>query len=229
MALIEETGWPRLLQFIGHEFRNAVGVVKGHATMLRSGRGGPLTDMQRFMSSEIEKVADRMLVILADMSAVAAIESGRATFKLNPVDLRRVLSDAIASLPVDESRNAEVILASGNGAIQVSGDETRLKSAFTSIFWALRRELASSDQLLVRSRKGEFRGSAAEWITVADPEQIEELETATPETLTEFNEYRGGCGLSLAVARRVIDGHGGALWSPGQGTKAGAVVALPRS
>ena len=32
----------------------------------------------------------------------------------------------------------------------------------------------------------------------------------------------------LVVARRVIDAHGGALWSPSDGTKAAAVLVLPR-
>jgi hypothetical protein len=105
----------------------------------------------------------------------------------------------------------------------------RLKAAFGSLLYALRRELVTSNQLIVKERQAEFRGRPASWIAVADAEHIGELEAATPETLTVFDEWRGGCGLSLAVARRVIEGHGGAIWSAGQGIKAGAVVVLPRS
>jgi signal transduction histidine kinase len=47
--------------------------------------------------------------------------------------------------------------------------------------------------------------------------------------LTTFDEWRGGCGLSLAVARRVIVQHGGQLWSPASGAKAAAVVVLPHA
>jgi signal transduction histidine kinase len=229
MTMPEETGWPRLLQFLGHELRNSLTVIAGYPKIMLGGRGGPLTDMQRFMVGELDKVATRMLVLLTEISDVAAMESGRATFKSGTVDLRRVLSDAIAALPAEESYSAEIVLGTGDGAIQVTGDETRLRTAFTSLFRALRRELTDGNQLLVRSRAGQFRGRRAEWIAIGDPLRIAALEAATAETLTEFDEYRGGTGLSLAVARRVIDHHGGALWSPGQGTKAGAVVALPRS
>jgi signal transduction histidine kinase len=45
--------------------------------------------------------------------------------------------------------------------------------------------------------------------------------------LGPFDEWRGGVGLSLAVARRVIEGHGGQIWSPVADAKAGAVLALP--
>ena len=229
MTTPEETGWPKLLQFLGHELRNMLTVLAGYPRMLLSGRGGPLTEMQRFMVTELEKTAGRLKVLLDEVSDVAAMESGRTTFTSASLDLRRVMSDAIAALPEDDSYKAEVVLGAGDGAIQVSGDETRLRTAFTALFWSLRRELTESNQLLVRSRMGQFRGKPAEWIAIGDPLRITALESATAETLTEFNECRGGAGLRLAVARRVIDHHGGALWSPGQGTKTGAVVAFPRS
>ena len=99
----------------------------------------------------------------------------------------------------------------------------------TQVLYALRRELVSSNELFVRERGGEFRGKPASWVAIGDAEHIGGLETATSESLATFDEWRGGCGLSLAVSRRIIDGHGGAMWSPAESTKAGAVVALPRS
>lgn len=229
MTTPEDTGWPRLLQFLGHELRNSLTVISGYPRMLLGGRGGPLTDTQRFMVTELDKVAAKMLGLLAEVSDVAAMESGRAAFASAPVDLRRILADAIAALPADDSYSATVVLGNGDRPMQVTGDEPRLKAAFTSLFWALRRELTDSTQLLVRSREAPFRGKPAEWIAIGDANGITALEAAAPETLTEFNECRAGSGLRLAVARRVIDHHGGAVWSPGMDAKAAAVVVLPRS
>jgi signal transduction histidine kinase len=43
-----------------------------------------------------------------------------------------------------------------------------------------------------------------------------------------FDEWRGGMGLALPVARRVIDAHGGALWSAEGGhSKAACALRLP--
>ena len=229
MTTPEETGWPRLLQFLGHELRNMQTVLSGYPRMLLSGRGGPLTDMQRFMVTELEKTSGRMLVLVTEISNIAALDSGRTIFKSTPVDLRHVLSEAIAAVPADASSSAEIVLGTDDRVIQVSGDEKWLITAFTSLLWALRRELLDSRQLLVRSREGLFRNKPAEWVAIGDPNAIGAVEAATPETLTEFNECRGGAGLSLALARRVFDHHGGGLWSPGQDTKAAAVVVLARA
>jgi K+-sensing histidine kinase KdpD len=51
---------------------------------------------------------------------------------------------------------------------------------------------------------------------------IEKACAATP----PFDEWRGGTGLALPVARRIIEGHGGALWSA-DGTRAASAFRLP--
>jgi signal transduction histidine kinase len=41
-----------------------------------------------------------------------------------------------------------------------------------------------------------------------------------------LNEYRGGLGLGLPIARRVIEQAGGRVWSLGEGKRLGAVTVL---
>lgn len=228
MATPTENGWPQLLSFAGHELRNPLSVVAGYLRMLLTERAGPLSEMQRRLLLEMEKSTGRLLVVLGEISEVAAIEGGKTEFRFKPVDLRRTIHEAIASLPATEDHHVNISVTAASGSLDLNGDEPRLKRAFGAVFFALRRELPSGSELLVRERAGEFRGKEAVWIAIGDAQHIDELSSATAETLTAFHEYRGGCGLSLAVARRVVDAHGGAMWSPGHGTKAGAVVALPR-
>ena len=225
----EEAKWPRLLSLSVHEFRTPMTVVAGYIRMLLRDRAGPLSDQQRRLLEEAEKSCARLSALLVEMSDLANLEAGTATFNRSVVDVHGVLTDAIAALPAFGDRKVEMTLATGNGHASVHGDPVRLRAAFSALLHAVRRELVTSDQLFVRERQGDFRGKPASWIAIGDAEHIDELESSTPGSLTVFDEWRGGCGLSLAVARRIIDGHGGAMWSPGEGTKTGAVVALPRS
>ena len=69
-----------------------------------------------------------------------------------------------------------------------------------------------------------IRENPASWIAITDGESIEAVTASAVDELTAFDEWRGGCGLSLAVARRIIDGHNGALWSASKFSKS-AVIA----
>lgn len=221
--------WPRLLSLSVHEFRTPVTVVAGYIRMLLKDRAGAITDQQRRMLEEAEKSCGRLSALLTEMSDLSNLEANTAPFNRNQTDLNAVLADAIVSLPEVPDREITVTLSPAHGSATVEGDPVRLKTAFTSLLSALGRELVTSTELLVRERAGDYQGRAATWIAIADADHIDGLASAHPETLTTFDEWRGGCGLSLAIARRVINAHGGAIWSPGDGTKAGAVVVIPRA
>jgi signal transduction histidine kinase len=223
----QDARWPRLLSLSVHEFRTPMTVVAGYIRMLLKDRAGPVTDQQRRLLEEAEKSCARLSALLVEMSDLANLEASSASFNRSSVDVRAVLADAVSTLPAIPDREVEVTLTTGDGASRIDGDSVRLKAAFSSVLIGLRREVVTSAQLFVRERTGKLEGQPASWIVIADTDLIESLEQADPSTLTTFDEWRGGCGLSLAVARRVINAHGGGIWSPAEGAKSGAVVVLP--
>lgn len=227
MTSAPDPKWPRLLSLSVHELRTPVTVVAGYIRMLLKDRAGAVTDQQRRLLEKAEKSCGRLAALLTEMSDLSNLEANTASFNRNHVDLQGILADTIASLPEVPDREITVTLSPTHGSAAVEGDPVRLKTAFTSLLNALGRELVTSTELFVRERSGDYQGRPATWIAIADADHIDGLASAGPETLTTFDEWRGGCGLSLAVARRVINAHGGAMWSPADGTKAGAVVVIP--
>jgi signal transduction histidine kinase len=164
------------------------------------------------------------------MSDLAGLEGGTGSFTRTTLNLASTLNEAIAALPELPDREVHVRLSADDDAGgTLEGDAARLRSAFVSLLAALRRELVQSDTLHVRPRARDDHGNPVTWIAFGDAEQIDRLERADPSSLETFDEWRGGCGLSLAIARRVFAAHGGRVWSAGPEAKAGAVVLLPRT
>jgi signal transduction histidine kinase len=221
----QDPRWPKLLSLSVHELRTPMTVVAGYIRMLLKDRAGPVTDQQRRLLEEAEKSCGRLSALLAEMSELSNLEGGTAPFNRSSVDLHTVLTDTIATLPEVPDREIEVVLSAPDGPVTVEGDPVRLKTAFTAVLNALRRELVTSTQLFVRER-AHTNGAAQAWVAIADADHIDALSVPQPPSLMVFDEWRGGCGLSLAIARRVINAHGGAIWSP-EGVKAGAVIMLP--
>jgi K+-sensing histidine kinase KdpD len=229
MSELADPKLPELLSVSVHEFRSPVTVVAGYIRMLLKDRAGSLTDQQRRLLEDAEKSCARLSSLLGEMSDLSNLEAGKAPFNRSRTDLRALLAEAIAALAPVPDRQIDVELATGAGSAIVNGDAVRLRGAFTSLLHAIRREIVTSSRLYVRERTGEYGGQRASWLAIGDADQIGALEAATPETLSTFDEWRGGCGLSLPVARRILAAHGGAVWSPAEKSKSGAVVVLPHA
>src|SRR6186713_1383098 len=91
--------WPKLLSLSVHEFRTPMTVVAGYIRMLLKERGGPLSDQQRRLLEEAEKSCARLSALLVEMSDLANLEAGTATYNKNAVDLHALLSEAITAMP----------------------------------------------------------------------------------------------------------------------------------
>jgi signal transduction histidine kinase len=204
-------------------------VVAGYIRMLLKERAGPIADQQRRLLEEAEKSCARLSALISEVGDLSALEGGTATFNRVALDLRSVLSDAIRGLPELPDREVRVELDTENGPAMIQGDATRLRTALSSVIAALRREVITSDQLWVHERTRQDGPETLSWIAIGDRAGVTTLAAAEQSTLTTFDEWRGGCGLSLPVARRIINAHGGSIWSPVEESKAGAVIVLPRA
>lgn len=226
----DDPRWHRLLSLAGHEFRTPVTVVAGYIRMLLKDRAGPLSDQQRHMLEEAERSTGRLASLAAELSELASLEAGQAKFHRNRVELGPIVEDAIRSLPpLPDRREVALTLKNEAAGAAVEGDRARLNAAVAAVLTALRRELVTSTELLVHLRREANGGVPLLRISIADDERIRAVENAAGGELARFDEWRGGCGLSLAIARRVIAAHNGQLWSPAAAAKAGAVLIIPEA
>jgi signal transduction histidine kinase len=217
--------WPKILSLSVHEFRTPQTVVAGYIRMLLKDRAGALSDPQRRLLEEAEKGCARLTALLTEVSELSNLESGTAPFNRQTTDLQKALRDAIEQLPPLLDREVPVDLQLDGGAAPIEADPIRLTQAFSSVIKALRRELIGELPLIVRQR----RTAAGYEIQIGDAETLAALDAEGPGTRELFDEWRGGSGLILPVARRIFEAHDGRIWGAPGGRKAGARIQLPAS
>jgi signal transduction histidine kinase len=202
------------LQLLGlavHEFRTPASVVGGYLRMLQRDAAGELNDRQRKMIDEAEKSCARLVTLIAEMSDVAKLDSGVIALARQPVDIFALVSDVAEHVQEARDREVRLEVRGEEGAAHVNGDATRLRAAFDAIFRAVLREKGGPCVVVAERRRETQNGTRAVVVVVSDAATVQ---AAYERERGAFDEKRGGMGLALPLARRVIEGHGGRLTSP---------------
>ena len=191
--------WPKVLSLSVHEFRTPMTVVAGYIRMLLKDRAGPLSDQQRKLLEEAEKSCARLSALLAEVSELSNLEAGTAPLNKGQVDLNAALRDAVNGLAPLPDRDVPVALDLDGAPRPVSADPVRMTQAFGAVIAAIRREMVGDEPAGRAGACGGRRRTKCCWAT---GRQSPRWTREDPAGRGVFDEWRGGVGLSLAVARR---------------------------
>jgi K+-sensing histidine kinase KdpD len=217
MAL--EESCPNLISQAVHELRSPASVVSGYLRMLQSDTETPLSDRQRKMVTEAEKSCARLVALIAELSEVGKIDDGLITMSRKKIDLFPLVAEVAKSVHEAEEREVIFEVRGQTVGALMAGDQDRLRAAFAAIFRAVLREKAGPCTVVADRRLVKNGTESSAVVVVADETAVL---TAYNAPAASFDEKRGGVGLSIAIARRVIEAHGGRIWSPAFAKGSGA-------
>ena len=226
--MAEEESYPKLISLAVHELRTPVGVVSGYLRMLALDKESPLSERQRRMVDEANKSCTRLVALLAELSEVSKLDDGTLAIVPRALDLFPLIADVASGTQEPEDRGVRVEVVGRAEGATIRGDVDRLRTAFGAIFAAIVREKPGPAVVQVDRR---IIGTGTERSAVVIVAERADAQAAYEAATTPFDEKRGGVGLSLPLARRVIEAHGGRLWSPAlpdrRAAKSIALVSLP--
>jgi PAS domain S-box-containing protein len=218
------------LATLSHELRTPLNAILGYARMIRSGL---IADGNEGRAVEtIERNATSLSQIVEDVLDVSRIVAGRMRLNVQPVDLPEVVRSALDAVrPAADAKGVRLETVLDPQAPPIAGDPDRLQQ----VFWNL---VSNAVKFTPRGGRAQVRlervNSAME-VIVSDtglgiseeflPHIFEPFRQADSGTTRE----RGGLGLGLAIARHLVEMHGGTIYaaSGGLGTGATFRVKLP--
>jgi signal transduction histidine kinase len=195
--------------------------------MVLKEHGGPLTDKQKKMLQEAERSCERISALVAELSELGKLESQELAVSRQEVDLAALLRDVASDMHEGEDRGVRLDVRVPNQPVMVTADRARLCAAVTTLLHAALRERGEPGVIVADCSVVD--GSPA-WavLAVGAEDALPSLTQAGLRTPPAFDEWRGGLGLGLPVARRVVEALGGAMWSaPGDRPRAGSALKLP--
>jgi PAS domain S-box-containing protein len=213
------------LATLSHELRTPLNSILGYSRMVR---GGLVTgDKQPRALETIERNATALTRIVEDVLDISRIVSGKLRLRVQQVDLRVIVTAAVdAVLPAADAKGVRIERVLEAPDVPVSGDPDRLQQVVWNLLsnavkYTPRGGKVQVNLLRVNSHvevvvSDTGMGIAAEFL----PYVFERFRQAE----AGINRARGGLGLGLAIAKDLVELHGGTIEAASAGENRGATV-----
>ena len=221
-----------LLAIVSHELRTPITAILGWVQLLGRGAADPERVAQALEVIERNaRLQARLVEELVDYTRV--VSADKLPLKAHACDLASAVEEAVESVsPVAYAKSVHVVKRLGPAPVELYGDPARLQQALTNLLSNAIKFTPAGGVVTVSLEAS----GGHHTVTVSDTG-----EGIDPSFLPfVFDHYRqaergggtgGGLGLGLAIARHIVELHGGKISAHSRGRGEGAVftVQLPRA
>ncbi|PYS99346.1 MAG: hypothetical protein DMF63_12065 [Acidobacteria bacterium] len=220
------------LATLSHELRTPLNVMLGWVQLLK--KNGKNEEIYERAIDAIERSARAQTQLVDDLLDITRIASDGFELKLGSVDMKTLVEAGVDGMrPVAQDKDIVLNLQSTGSQLLVNGDADRLPQVFNNLlsnaikFTPLRGAVSvelsetSSESVLKVTDTG--KGIDAEFLPHIFDRYSQEIGTK--------GHRKGGLGLGLAIAHRIVEMHGGTITAESEGEGKGATftVRLPKS
>jgi PAS domain S-box-containing protein len=218
------------LAVLSHELRTPLNAMLGWAHML--GTGTLSADASTRAIDSIQRNAKAQAQLIEDLLDLSRIRTGKLRLRFARVDLLDVVQSAIDSIRLAAaSKGIEIATAHDTTLPVLQADRDRLQQVVWNLLSNAVKFTPKGGHVDVRIGQ---RGSHAEVAVVDSGSGIPE--DLLPHVFDRFRQgdstparSHGGLGLGLAIARELVEAHGGTIHAASPGVSQGATftIALP--
>ena len=193
---------------VSHELRTPLTSVQGFAETLLDTSQEPGT---REFLEIIRKNASRMTRLTEDLLALARVESGETSFKMQPTRPEELVQDAVQDFRESHPEMTAEVLIESNKLVEA--DHDALFQVFTNLFDNAAKYAAEGKSVVVGAR--DVEKGVEFFVRDFGPGIASEHLSRLFERFYRVDKARsresGGTGLGLAIAKHIVLAHGGSI------------------
>ena len=215
------------IAMLSHELRNPLAPIQTCVSAMRQlPEGSPPPEK---MLDILERSAQQLTRLVEELLDVTRVTSGKIQLRRVPVELVGLVTGALADVKLDfERHQLKLETRIPDGQIWTLGDPVRLVQILTNLLTNAQKFTPPGGCVTVTME----RLDARVWIRVrdsgigVDPSQIPALFEPFVQGAQGLDRSRGGLGLGLAVARGLVELHGGHITMRSDGSGTGTEVSF---
>jgi PAS domain S-box-containing protein len=214
------------LAMLSHELRTPLNAVLGYTRMLREGHLGP--DRQQRAMETIERNANLLAQLVADVLDISSIVTGKVRLKLATYDLRTLVREATDVVrPSANAKGLRLHVEAPDTPIDANCDGERMQQ----VFWNLLSnavKFTPTGSVSIALQHSDKRAT----VTVTDtgvgipPKSLPFIFQRFWQGESTAHRETGGLGLGLALARHFVELHGGTIQAASEGEGKGATFTV---
>lgn len=216
-----------------HELRTPMTSIKSYLWMALAGRGGELSEKQKYYLDRAYRSTDRLIKLVNDMLNISRIESGRITIDLQKVDIQILVTEVIEEvMPKAQELGIHLQLIPYPSLPSVLADGNKIKEVVINLI-GNSLKFTPKDGIITAS----FEITSDEMIKVLvtdtgsgiPPEDMPKLFqkfSLLPGSYTVNKTATTGTGLGLYICKSIIELHNGKIWATSSGIGKGSVFAF---
>jgi signal transduction histidine kinase len=199
-----------------HELKNPLSSIKTTSTLLRDGLAGPVSEQQAELLSSIQSESNRLLNLVRELLDLAKLETGSLELHRSPINVETLIESAVLPIAMRADQAGVSI------DVAVMPDVPELPVDPNKMAWAITNLLSNAIRYSPRDGSVEVRATVIErevWLSVTDHGKgIAEKDLGR--IFDKFAQVEegavgigSGSGLGLAIAREIVQAHGGRIWA----------------
>ena len=200
-----------------HELRTPLAALSGFIDTLQGAARDDPAARERFLAI-MQAQANRMARLIDDLLSLSRIELNAHLRPDKEVDLVAILRQVVDGLQtLARDRDVEVKMTAPSGSLLVLGDRDELIRVFENLVENALKYAASGKRVEITLAVGEGADGKEVYVAVRDhgpgiaPEHLPRLTERFYRVDVSESRAQGGTGLGLALAKHILNRHGGRL------------------
>ncbi len=195
------------IDMIAHELKTPLTVIKTYTDLLRYEKLGKLNEMQRDKLEKMAKNIERMNELINDMLQIPSIDAKELELRKENFYIKDVIEDIVKELrEIANEKNQKIELKLDKS--MVTGDRMLIGRAIKNIVSNAVKYSPEGGKIRIES-KGK-RG----YVHIKIEDNGKGIRKKDIEKIFEpFYSLHGGAGLGLAIAKNIVESHGGKIWA----------------
>ena len=221
------------LSIISHELRTPLTPIKGYLALFLGGQMGALNEKQLAALSVIMKQSNHLQDLIDTVLDLSRIEAGKPlTLEKEPLFLNQIVKESVESAATAfEEKKIKTNVTYSPDTLAIMGDRKKLVRVIDNILGNALKFTPSGGHVQISVADGNKQMN----VTIADSgigledKYLARVFERFFQVDSSSTRASGGIGMGLAIAKEIIEMHGGRIWAESDGLGRGTriVFSLP--